>query len=66
MPELPTYLVTKVWELVFLAVPEAALDLVVGGPLELALTPVVLVTFIVLEVAPLRLLVDELLVSLNC
>jgi hypothetical protein len=52
-----------------LAVPEAALVLVVGGPLELALTPAVLVsrvTFIVLEVAPLRcLLVEELLFILK-
>jgi hypothetical protein len=40
----------------------------VGGPLELALTPAVLVslvTFMVLEVAPFLLLVEELLVSLN-
>lgn len=61
-------MVTSVYELVFLVAPEAALVFVVGGPLELALTPVVLVslvTFIVLEVAPFLLLVEELFVSLN-
>ena len=59
-------LVTIVCELVFLAVPEAALVFVVGGPFELDLMLLVLVaTFIVLDVVPFLLLMDELLVSLS-
>ena len=55
-----------VCELVFLAAPEAALVFVVGGPFELDLMLLVLVaTFIVLDVVPFLLLMDELLVSLS-
>lgn len=46
--------------------PEAALVFVVGGPFELDLMLLVLVaTFIVLDVVPFLLLMDELLVSLS-